>query len=139
MPESLKNLAELQERIRSLEGSALTEINQAIEEKSVLLKFKHWNGSTVAVHCTAVILCNVSILDQNSGNSEVIGVELNVLERGGLQLLEKLGYLWDTKQTQEEHFDYPLVYLSINGDTCVAVVCGRVDLGARAAPINQHR
>jgi hypothetical protein len=121
--ESAIDYAALQVSVHELEGSALTEITQRTGERSVQLNFKHWDGSLRIVRCAAVVLCNVSILDQNAGDSEVIGARLDVLESGGLELLEKVGYLWETKQTQTEYFDYPLVHLSLNGDTCVAVVC----------------
>jgi hypothetical protein len=127
MTESAIDYAALQANIHELEGAVLTEITQRIEERSAQLSFKRWDGRLFVVRCTAVVLCNVSVVDQKAGDSEVIGAQLDVLASGGLELLEKVGYLWDTKQAHEEYFDYPLVHLSINGDTCVAVVCSGVD------------
>ena len=118
----------LQARIHELEGSVLTEITQRTGELSVQLNFKHWDGRLLVIRCTGAVLCNVSVLDQNAGDSEVIGAGLDVLESGGSELLEKVGYLWNTQQTQKEYFDYPLVHLSINGDTCVAVVCRTLEV-----------
>jgi hypothetical protein len=128
MAQSTVDYAALLSRIRELEGSVLTEIAYRTEERTLQLRFKHWDGKSLAVLCSAVVLCNVSVVDQNAVDPEVIGAHLEAVECGGSELLEKTGYLWDTKRAQAENFSYPLVHLSLDGDTCVAVVCGSIDL-----------
>ena len=128
MAQSAVEYAVLLSRIRELKGSVLSEITYRTEEKTLQLRFKHWDGRALAVLCSAVLLCNVSVVDQNAVDPEVIGAHLVALESGGSELLDRTGYLWDTKRVQGESFSYPLIHLSLDGDTCVAVVCGRIDL-----------
>jgi hypothetical protein len=127
MAESVVDYPTLKTKIRELEGSVLTDAMHKIAERSLDLRFKHWDGRTLTVHCDDVVLCNVSMLDSKSGDSEVIGARLDVLESGCRGVLEKNGYLWDTTQAQEESLSYPLFHLALSGDACVAVVCGSVD------------
>lgn len=128
MTQSTVDYAALRSRIREFEGSALAEIAYRVEKRTLRLQFKHWAGRSLAVHCNAVVLCNVSVVDQAAVDAEVIGAHLEAIESGGLELLDKAGYLWDTKRIQPENLSYPLVHLSLDGDTCVSVVCGSIDL-----------
>jgi hypothetical protein len=127
MAESAVDYGALQAKVRELEGSVLIEAKQSIEKRFLELRFKHWDGRSLAVCCNDVVLCNVSALDQDGSDPEVIGARLEVLESGASKVLEQVGYLWEPDKTREERFSYPLVHLSIEGDTCVAVVCGAVD------------
>jgi hypothetical protein len=121
------DLSELQARVREWEGSILTSIGYELKDQTVHLHFKHWDGRALSAHCRSVLLCNVSALGQDVGEFEVIGARVEMLEKAALKVLEKVGYLWDTKRSLEQRFTYPMIHLSIEGDICLAVICKSVD------------
>jgi hypothetical protein len=121
------DVSELQARVREWEGSILTGITHELTDQTVHLHFKHWDGRALSAHCRSVLLCNVSALDQDVGEFEVIGARFEILEKAALKVLERVGYLWDTKRSREERFTYPMIHLSIEGDICLAVICKSVD------------
>ena len=119
------DLAKLDSDTKQLEGSTLSALTHDAGNKTVLLKFNHWDGRSISVECRGVIHCNVSV-DGLDGDSEVIGASLECVENGIPDHLEKYGYLWKLEPEWAKTLQGPWFHLSINGDTCAAVICKEV-------------
>jgi hypothetical protein len=121
----IDDLAKLNSDAKQLDGSDLLALTHDVENKTVSLRFKHWDGRPILVECNGVIHCGVSA-DGLFGNSEVIGAHLECIENGLLDFLERDGYLWKLEPESVKTLQGRWFHLSINGDTCAAVICKEV-------------
>jgi hypothetical protein len=117
--------AKLDSAAKQMEGSALSALTHDAENKSVQLKFNRWDGRSISVECRGVIHCNVSAVGLD-GDSEVIGASIQCVENGILDHLEGYGYLWKLQPESAKNIQGRWLHLSINGDTCTAVICKEI-------------
>ncbi|HEY4380106.1 MAG TPA: hypothetical protein VGN01_07145 [Acidobacteriaceae bacterium] len=120
------NLVELTRQISELEGTVIQELVYRFHRKLLEMSFLHWDGRTIRITCTGVLLCNASAVDQSGDDSEVVAAAVGIIQKESVGELAQLGYFWDIKTVSTDQFQYPLVRLRLDGDICVVVVCNQV-------------
>jgi hypothetical protein len=115
--------------VLQLRDTVLKGISYAVEKRDLQLSFQHWNGSTLSLRLRGVLQLSVASTDDQSGDPLVVNARVETLEDGGKEMLGSLGYMWqETNQTVKAYPDVPLMYLLVEGDTCVGVVCREIEL-----------
>jgi len=123
--------SEVLTRVSQLRDTVLKGVSYAANGRDLQLSFQHWNGSALSLHLRGVLQFSVSSTDDQSGDPVVVGAKIEMLEDGGKEVLASLGHMWyDTNKKVKTYPGVPLVYLLIEGDTCIGVVCQEVELDA---------
>ena len=121
--------SELLTTVSQLRDTVLKGISYEVAARDVQLSFLHWNGSTLSLRLRGVLQLNVSSTDDQSGESVVVNAKVETLEDGGKEALATLGYMWqETAGTVRTYPGVPLVYLLVEGDTCIGAVCREIEL-----------
>jgi hypothetical protein len=107
----------------------LKSISYEVGARDVRLSFQHWNGSELSLRLRGVLQLSVSSTDDQSGDPVVVNAKVEALDDGGKEMLESLGYLWyETDGKVKAYPGVPLMDFSVEGDTCIGVVCRSVEL-----------
>lgn len=121
--------SELVTGVSRLRDTVLKGMSYAAGARDLQISFQHWNGSVLSLHLRDILQLSVSSTDDQSSDPVVVNAKIEVLEDGGKEVLASLGYMWyDTDKKMKTYPGVPLVYLLIEGDTCIGVVCREAEL-----------
>jgi hypothetical protein len=135
MSETMTNVnSELLRRVSELRDCMLQSIGYSAESRDIRIVLRHWNGSMLTVHLNGVLQLNVSSSEVGVENEDsvVVGAAIKALEDGGKEVLGSLGHFFcDLKGKEVNGYpDISLLYFSIDGDTCIGIVCREIEFVA---------
>jgi len=112
------------ERLSRLRDSVLKDVNYSPSTGELQLTFRHWKGETSYAYLRGILHVSISNTDEEEQEPLVLSVSAEVLNDGGKQTFEALGYLWhDSAGAVRSYPGAHLIHFEIEGDTCVQVVC----------------
>lgn len=121
---------ELIAKVSELRDLVLKGINYSAESRDITVEFQHWNGSILIVHLSGILQLSVSSSEvaAKTAESVVVGAALKVLEDGGKTVLRELGHFFlDPNDGVNSYPGIRLLYFSIDGDTCLGVICREIE------------
>jgi hypothetical protein len=118
-----------QPSLEILQRTVLLDVSYQVASNTIVLLFESAEEERYSLQASSVLQLSISSTDDRIERVDVFNVSVREIHDAGKKDLDRLGYLWhDLDRKAMTHPSTQLFYLLVEGDVCIAIVCGRFEL-----------